>query len=126
MAIEVMVTQNAWNFAPYVADVYVSNKIDHNTRLIMHVNPETGLLSWDAYELNGARNDDVKPTYRIPVELLPEITRALLNHQGGIDDTRQLRKDYDHERERRNKLEDALVSANDSLILGIREATISE
>lgn len=56
-------------------------------------------------------------TEPVPLVIDIEVARALLDalarHFGGTGDTRQLRKDYDHERSRVDKLTDAVIRGFD-------------
>jgi len=49
-------------------------------------------------------------SYRFPNDVAKALLDALLDHYRGGHDARQLRKDYDHERGRVDKLIDSMIS----------------
>jgi hypothetical protein len=54
-------------------------------------------------------NELVEPTMQIPGDMARALLDGLQRHFQGIEDTRALRKDYDAERARSEKLTDALI-----------------
>lgn len=85
-------------------DIYVTNKIGTTRQFLQ---PDGNWIAVEVSEL--AVRDDVKPTCRLPMELGKELLQELMNHYHGADDARMLRKDYDAERMRVDKMINALI-----------------
>jgi hypothetical protein len=64
-------------------------------------------VSWDEIEQDGST---VEPTMRLDNGTARALLDALASHYEGAEDTRALRRDYDAERKRVDKLADAVVS----------------
>lgn len=92
------------NFIPMATDIYITNKIGTTRQFLQ---PDG---SWVAVEINELiRRDDVKPTMRLPMDLGRELLNSLMNHYHGADDARALRRDYDEERKRVDRLTAAMI-----------------
>lgn len=54
-------------------------------------------------------NDEIK-SWRMPVEVLPALLGALSSHLGAVEHPQQLRRDYEEERKRVDKLTDTVIT----------------
>jgi hypothetical protein len=73
-------------------------------RHVLHLGPD-GARNWESV-VPGA---STPPTFHLGDEEATALLAALASHYQGVDDQRALRKDYDHERGRVDKLTDALI-----------------
>jgi hypothetical protein len=74
-------------------------------RLASREDPAT-FLDWEPLD---PRGQNVKPTLTLSHEEARALLDTLTTHYGGVDDKRTLRKDYDDERKRVDKLTEALT-----------------
>lgn len=83
----------------------------YHERHILHLNPsEDGRFitrSWDRFETGDL--EPCAPTLSLGREEAHVLANALITYFGGVDDQRMLRRDYDAERSRVDKLVDAVV-----------------
>lgn len=74
-------------------------------RDIMHYGP-SGVIEWEMAEPGGIVQ---KPSLRMDEEVARALLDALTRHFHGSEDSRVLRKDYDDERKRVDRLTDAMM-----------------
>lgn len=91
----------------FSTDIYVTNKTPEARSFLQ---PDGSWIDVPFGQLMESEN--VKPTCTMPMELGKELLQALMNHYHGSDDARMLRKDYDAERARVDKVLDALISGD--------------
>lgn len=86
--------------------VLISQHTEDGKRIAtLHFND--GIASWDPPPTGATQID---PTLRLDHEEANALLAALTNHYQGVDDQRALRKDYDHERGRVDKLIDVVTA----------------
>lgn len=100
--------------APDTLAVFLMREIEQpgfHERLVLHLHTgEDGAVtgrSWDAFEPGGL--EPVAPTLTLGREEAHVLANALIGHFGGVDDQRMLRRDYDAERGRVDKMIGALI-----------------
>lgn len=92
--------QVAEDWSRFGIAVLISQHTEDGKRIAtLHFND--GIASWDPPPTGTAPID---PTLRLDHEEANALLVALTNHYQGVDDQRALRKDYDHERGRVDKL----------------------
>jgi hypothetical protein len=100
-------------FAPDTLAVSLVNEFNEpgfHQRLIMHLHAgDDGRVSrsWDEFETGSL--EPVEPTLTLGREEAHVLANALIGYFGGVDDQRALRRDYEHEREQRDKLTAAVI-----------------
>ena len=97
-----------WN--SFGVAILLTEQLDDDTRpreIVRLVAPESGRPSFKLEEINFAR--PVEPTLALPDDMARALLDALMQHYQGAEDTRALRRDYDAERARVDKLTDALI-----------------
>lgn len=102
--------------APDAVAISLIREIDqpgfHERHILQLLAGEDGRIigrNWVPFETGAL--EPMAPTLSLGHEEARVIANALVGYFGGVDDQRALRRDYDHERERRDKLEDALIDA---------------
>lgn len=86
--------------------VLISQHTEDGKRIAtLHFNE--GVASWEPPPTGAAPID---PTLRLDHEEANALLVALTNHYQGVDEQRALRKDYDHERGRVDKLIDVVTT----------------
>lgn len=95
--------QEGWQNG-FATEIYITNKMPDVRSFLQ---PDGNWVAVPVEEQ--MRRDGVKPTCRLPMEMGRELLEALMRHYHGADDARMLRKDYDAERARVDKILDALV-----------------
>jgi hypothetical protein len=76
-------------------NVVIADHQDEGRILVMHLD-ENGGVRWDEHE----RATEPKPTLTLPMDTGRALLDALTRHYQGVEDTRQLRHDYERERSR--------------------------
>lgn len=74
-------------------------------RRLLRFNGDDMLRTWEEIDYN----QPMQPTLTLGHDEAHALVAALTNHYQGVDDQRALRKDYDHERGRVDKLLDAIT-----------------
>jgi hypothetical protein len=69
---------------------------------------ENGYLNWENVRPEDAATT-VDPTFTMDEDVARALMDQLIRHFEGSSDTRTLRQDYEHERKRRDNLEDAIM-----------------
>lgn len=94
------------HFVSDALDVFVVNRHE-DQRCVLYIE-NSGALRWD--EIGDERVADVpQPTFTLPFDSGRALLEALTRHYNGAEDTRQLRKDYEFERQRVDSLIGALT-----------------
>lgn len=69
---------------------------------------EHGYSSWEALR---DESREVRPSFSLSSDQVRALHEALTQHFHGAEDTRALRKDYDHEKQRVDKMLDAFIAS---------------
>lgn len=96
------------HFVSDALDVFVVRQYD-GVRAVLH--REDSALRWDDVGQEHAALPDgvLEPTFTLPFDSGRALLEALTRHYNGAEDTRQLRKDYEFERQRVDSLIGALT-----------------
>jgi hypothetical protein len=89
------------DFAAYGVSIYLGQKTDQGLLAVKRINLDYELVPPAVH---------VEPSLRLEDEAAKAILEALSFHYGGSADTRTLRADYVHERERVDKFINRLLS----------------
>lgn len=99
---------------PDTLAVFLVHEVDEpgfHERRVLHLHTDEGGAftgrSWDSFEPGGL--EPVTPTLALGREEAHVLANALIGHFGGVDDQRLLRRDYDAERGRVDKMIGALI-----------------
>lgn len=85
--------------------IYLTKRGPNDTTDVMlPVNP-----TWCTYQAHEAAELSQQPSLRLPDDMARALLDALSAHYGGTTDVRTLRKDYDAERSRVDRLLDAAI-----------------
>lgn len=103
MSIEVLTQEN---FQSFSVDIYISRKIE-GERSIFRMGLNGQAYGWQPIEPMVASTE---PTIRLPLDLGQYVLESLVRHYNGAEDTRALRKDYDDERKRVDRLTAAVIA----------------
>lgn len=97
---------------------------DENGRRLATLKFNDGISSW---EPPGKPGFPIEPTLRLDHEEANALLRALANHYQGVDDQRALRKDYDDERGRVDKLIDVVtgIAQRPNVVVTAPDYTVS-
>lgn len=101
-----------------VLDVFLFRQTDHG-RYILHTENST-VFRWDEIPSDQAAMTDgmLEPTIVLPFDSGRALLEALVHHYQGAEDTRALRRDYEHERRRVDQLAKVISDVAQTLALG--------
>ena len=102
----------------YSVAIYVTDEVN-GTRLLLHFGDE-GLTTYDEVPGTGCT---VKPSFTLEDSAARALLDGLTRFYHGAEDTRALREDYDAERARVDKLTNALIENQQTIIRGASGAT---
>lgn len=104
----------AFAAAPDTIGVSLVRELDgpgfHERRILhLHADDEGRIVrrSWDEFDKDGV--EPIAPTLTLGCEEAHVLANSLIGYFGGVDDQRLLRRDYDAERGRVDKLTGALI-----------------
>jgi hypothetical protein len=104
------------DWASFGVTILLTDQLDDDTRPreIFHlISPEGGSPYFKREEIDFGC--PVQPTLVLQDDMARALLDALMHHYQGAEDTRAVRRDYDAERARVDKLTDALISLADKL-----------
>lgn len=115
--------QIAEDWSRFGVSVLISQR-DSDGRRTATLNFEDGELRWQNPPERGM---GIEPTFRLDHEEANALLAALHNHYQGVDDQRALRKDYDDERGRVDKLIDVVtgIAQRPNVVVTAPDYTVS-
>lgn len=93
--------------------IFIINQVEDQPRRILRYHGD-GAYSWEALP----EGEAPEPTFTVPGDAGRALLDALARHYDGAEDTRTLRRDYEHERRRHEAKDDLLADVLHAFLPG--------